>query len=145
MSSTIFHTVAAAAPAPVSARYSHAVEADGWLHVTGQLPVDPERPDAPLPGDITAQARLCFDNLKRIVSHARYALDDTVFVRIYLRDFDADFAAFNRVYDAYFDDPQRLPSRTTVGVSRLGRDARVEVDIVLFSSEKRATASQPHT
>ncbi|MGF6779858.1 RidA family protein [Paraburkholderia sp. GAS334] len=140
MSSTIFHTVAAAAPAPVSARYSHAVEADGWLHVTGQLPVDPQRPDAPLPGDIAAQAQLCFDNLKRIVTHAGYALRDTVFARIYLRDFDADYAAFNRVYDAHFDDPQRLPSRTTVGVARLGRDARVEIDLVLFSHEARAAA-----
>lgn len=132
MSSTVFHRVPDAAPAPPSARYSHAVQAGGWLYVTGQLPVDPDRPEAPFPDGIEAQAELCFENLRRIATHAGYTLADTVFVRIYLRDFAVDYAAFNRVYDRHFDDTRRLPARTTVGVTQLGRDARVEVELVLF-------------
>jgi reactive intermediate/imine deaminase len=138
MSSTVFHVVPDAAPPPVSSRYSHAVEADGWLYITGQLPVNPQAPDAPLPDDITTQAEFSFDNLQRIVRAAGYRLSDTVFARIYLRDFDADFAAFNRVYARHFTDESRLPARTTVGVTRLGRDARVEIDLVLFSAQARA-------
>jgi 2-iminobutanoate/2-iminopropanoate deaminase len=137
MSSTIFHTVPDAAPPPPSARYSHAVQADGWLYVTGQLPVDPYVPDELPPEGIEAQAELCFDNLRRIAAHAGYALSDTVFARIYLREFTEDYPAFNRVYDRYYSDAQRLPARTTIGVAHLGRDARVEIDLVLFSQQHR--------
>jgi reactive intermediate/imine deaminase len=134
MSSIVFHRAPAAAPAPPSARYSHAVEAGGWLHVTGQLPVDPDAPDQPLPEGIEAQAQLCFRNVDRIVEHAGFALSDTIFVRIYLREFDTDYTGFNRIYDHYFDDTARLPARTTIGVAQLGRNARVEIDVVLYSS-----------
>jgi reactive intermediate/imine deaminase len=133
MSSIVYHQSPDAAPPPSTARYSHAVEAGGWLHVTGQLPVDPDAPGNALPDDIEAQATLCFRNIERIVGHAGFALRDTVFVRIYLRDFDADYSAFNRVYDRYFDDAARLPARTTIGVAQLGRDARVEIDVVLYA------------
>ncbi len=124
-------TVPDAAPSPATARYSHCVEAGGFLYVTGQLPVDPDDPAAPPPEGVTAQTELAFENLRRIVAHAGYALSDTVFARIYLRDFDGDYAAFNAVYHRFFDDPQRMPGRTTVGVARLGRDALVEIDLVL--------------
>lgn len=134
MSSIVFHHAPGAAPAPATARYSHAVQADGWLYVTGQLPVDPDTPDQPLPEGIEAQAHLCFRNIERIVRHAGFDLSNTVFVRIYLRDFDDDYPGFNRVYDHYFDDASRLPARTTIGVTKLGRDARVEVDFVLHST-----------
>ena len=134
MSSIAFHQVPTAAAPPSSARYSHAVEANGWLYVTGQLPIDPDAPEAPLPEGIEAQAKLCFLNIERIVEHAGYALSNTIFVRIYLRDFADNYIEFNRVYDSYFDDVKRLPARTTIGVERLGRDARVEIDIVLYSA-----------
>ncbi|WP_310706820.1 RidA family protein, partial [Burkholderia multivorans] len=52
------------------------------------------------------------------------------------------YTGFNRVYDRYFDDTQRLPARTTIGVARLGRDARVEIDLVLFAERARATARE---
>ena len=134
MSSIAFHHVPTAAPPPPSARYSHAVEANGWLHVTGQLPIDPDAPETPIPDGIEAQARLCFLNIERIVAHTGHVLSDTLFVRIYLRDFANDYTGFNRVYDSYFNDVERLPARTTIGVARLGRDARVELDIVLYSA-----------
>lgn len=133
------HVVPAAAPPPPSSRWSHAVEADGWLYVTGQLPTDPDDPTAPLPADIEAQAELCFDNLRRILNYTGYTFEDAIFVRIYLTGFREDFAAFNAVYARYFPDDGRLPSRTTIGVSALGRDARVEVDLVCFKVSSHAS------
>lgn len=127
-----YHRVPDAAPPPPSSRWSHAVEAAGWLHVTGQLPTDPDDPQAPLRPGITAQAELCFANLARILAHAGYGFDDTVFARIYLKEFERDFAAFNAVYAKHFPDDQPLPSRTTIGVAALGRGALVEVDLVCF-------------
>jgi 2-iminobutanoate/2-iminopropanoate deaminase len=127
----IHYVVPDASPPPPSSLYSHAVEADGWLYVTGQLPSDPDAPDADLPSGIEAQAELCFTNLTRILSHAGYVYGDTVFVRIYLSEFDRDFATFNTVYARYFrQDGLKLPSRTTIGVAKLGRGALVEIDLV---------------
>jgi 2-iminobutanoate/2-iminopropanoate deaminase len=126
------HRVAAAPPPPVGVRYHHATEADGWLYVTGQLPSDPHSPSAPFPTGIAAQAEQTFKNLKIIVEAAGFALADTVFVRIYLTHFERDFDGFNVVYQRYFADEDHVPSRTTVGVAKLGRDALVEVDLVLY-------------
>jgi 2-iminobutanoate/2-iminopropanoate deaminase len=127
----IHYVVPDASPPPPSSLYSHAVEAAGWLYVTGQLPSDPDAPDADLPPGIEAQAELCFKNLTRILAHTGYAYEDTVFVRIYLSEFDRDFAAFNAIYTRYFrQDGLQLPSRTTIGVAKLGRSALVEIDLV---------------
>ncbi len=132
MSSKIYHVVPKASPPPPSSLYSHAVEAGGWLHVTGQLPTDPDAPSAPLREGIEAQSEMCFENINRILDHTGYTLEDVVFIRIFLREFDRDFAAFNAVYVRHFPQDQPLPSRTTVGVSALGRSALVEIDLVCF-------------
>lgn len=124
-------TTPGAAPSPKTARYSHAVQAGSLLLVTGQLPVDPDAPDAPPPETIEAQTELVFRNLLRIVEDAGYALGDTVFARIFLSDFDRDYAGMNAVFHRYFDDAATMPGRTTVGVARLGRGARVEIDLTL--------------
>ncbi|MGF1594483.1 MAG: RidA family protein [Kiloniellaceae bacterium] len=121
-----------AAPAPPGARYSHAVMAGPFLYVTGQLPADPDDMAAPLPEGIEAQTRLVFKNLRRIVAHCGYALADTVFARVYLTDFKADYPGMNAVYGEFFADAATLPGRTTVGVTALARDARVEIDLVLY-------------
>jgi 2-iminobutanoate/2-iminopropanoate deaminase len=126
------HRVSAAPPPPAGVKYHHATEADGWLYVTGQLPADSDRPSAPFPAGIEAQAEQTFESLKTIVEAAGYALADTVFARIYLTHFERDFDGFNVVYHRYFTDDEHVPSRTTIGVVRLGRDALVEVDLVLF-------------
>jgi 2-iminobutanoate/2-iminopropanoate deaminase len=133
----IHYVVPNASPPPPSSLYSHAVEAGGWLYVTGQLPTDPDDPAAPLRQGIEAQSEMCFENIHRILDHARYALEDSVFVRIYLREFERDFATFNRVYTRHFPQDKPLPSRTTVGVSALGRGALVEVDLVCFKANQR--------
>jgi reactive intermediate/imine deaminase len=121
-----------AAPAPATARYSHCVKVGEWLYVTGQLPVDPDNPDAPLPGDIKSQTELSFRNLERILAHVGYEFADTVFARVYLANFERDYPGFNEVYLRYYDAEETLPGRTTVGVAKLGRDALVEVDLVLY-------------
>ncbi|MFC5069927.1 RidA family protein [Flaviflagellibacter deserti] len=123
--------VAGAAPSPKTVRYSHAVEAGGLLHVTGQLPIDPDNPDAPLPTSIEEQTELAFRNLDLIVEAAGYSLSNTAFVRIFLTEFDRDFAGMNSVYHRYFNDDARMPGRTTVGVAKLGRNALVEIDLVV--------------
>ena len=120
-----------AAPSPKTARYSHAVQAGTLLLVTGQLPVDPDAPEAPLPDGIEAQTELAFRNLRLIVEDAGYSLRDTVFARIFLADFDRDCVGMNLVFHRHFDDPGTMPGRTTIGVARLGRGALVEIDLTL--------------
>ena len=137
MTQTIHHVVPDASPPPPSSLYAHAVQADGWLHVTGQLPTDPDAPSAPLRDGIEAQSELCFENLRRILRHTSYTMADAVFVRIYLKEFDRDFAVFNGVYVRNIPQDRPLPSRTTVGVSGLGRGALVEIDMVCFNAAKR--------
>jgi 2-iminobutanoate/2-iminopropanoate deaminase len=126
------HLVPSAPPPPVGVKYHHATEADGWLYVTGQLPANPDSPSAPFPTSIAAQAEQTFKNLKTIIEAAGFAFSDTVFVRIYLTHFERDFDGFNVVYHRYFADGEHVPSRTTIGVAKLGRDALVEVDLVLY-------------
>lgn len=121
-----------AAPAPPGARYSHAVAAGPFLYVTGQLPIDPDDLERPLPDGIAAQTHLVFKNLTRIVAHCGFALTDVAFARVYLTEFQRDYPGFNAVYQTYFPDDARLPGRTTVGVTGLARGALVEVDLVLY-------------
>lgn len=121
-----------AAPAPPGARYSHAVQAGPFLYVTGQLPVDPDDLQAPLPAGISAQTEVVFKNLTRIVAHCGYDIADTTFARVYLTEFKRDYAGLNEVYRSYFADDAKLPGRTTVGVTALARDALVEIDLVLW-------------
>ena len=120
-----------AAPPPKTAGYSHAVEANGFLFVTGQLPVDPAHPDAALPASIEQQTELVFRNLTLIVEASGYTLSDTIFARIYLSHFERDYVGLNSVYHRYFTDETAFPARTTVGVAKLGRDALVEIDLTL--------------
>jgi reactive intermediate/imine deaminase len=116
------------APTPV-APFSHAVETDGWLFVTGQMPTWPDDDTKPLPQGIEAQTRRVMDNLILVLEGAGYALANVVSVRIYLTDFEGHYAEMNAVYRGYFP-AGRLPARTCVGVTGLARDALVEIDLV---------------
>jgi reactive intermediate/imine deaminase len=126
------HFVAKAPPAPKGVKYHHASEADGWLHVTGQLPTNPSAPAAPFAEGIEAQTEQTFRNLITIIEAAGYGLGDVVFARIYLSNFERDYDGLNRAYYRYFTDDAQVPSRTTIGVAKLGRDALVEIDLVLY-------------
>jgi reactive intermediate/imine deaminase len=120
-----------AAPSPKTARYSHAAEAGGLLFVTGQLAVDPENPEAPMPVGIEEQTELVFRNLVIIVEAAGYKLSDTAFARVFLTEFERDYPQMNAVYNRYFSDDARMPGRTTVGVTKLARNGLVEIDLVV--------------
>lgn len=123
-----------AAPPPKSSRYAHATEYQQTLYITGQLPIDPDAPDNPLPLGIREQTELVFRNLQLIATAAGYSLSHTLFVRAYLLEFERDFEGFNDIYFRYYANPAALPGRTTVGVARLGRGALVEVDLIVARS-----------
>jgi reactive intermediate/imine deaminase len=127
MSDAIYHLIPDA-PKPV-APYSHVVEKDGWLFVTGQLATDPEDDSRPIPDGIEAQTHKVFDNLKRALAGAGASLADVLCLRVFLTDFDRDYAAFNTIYATYFA-PDRLPARTTVGVTALARGGIIEIDMI---------------
>ncbi|WP_422375512.1 RidA family protein [Roseibium sp.] len=116
------------APQPV-APFSHAVEIDGWVFVTGQMPTLPDDPEAPLPDGIEAQTVRVMDNLKLVLDGLGLGLENVTFVRVYLTEFKRDYQAMNETYRSYFD-VGKLPGRTCVGVSGLAVDALVEIDLV---------------
>ncbi|MGC9420649.1 MAG: RidA family protein [Rhodovulum sp.] len=113
-------------PRPV-APFSHAVEADGWVMLTGQMPTDPDAPDAPLPQGIEAQTRRVMDNLELVLKGVGLDLSHVVQCRCYLTAFERDYACFNETYASYFPEDRR-PARTTIGVTALAVGALVEID-----------------
>ena len=127
MSAPLFHMIATA-PAPV-APYSHAVEADAWVFLTGQIPTDPDRDAAPLPDGIAAQTRRTMDNLVLVLEGLGLGLEHVMAARVFLTRFQADYATMNAAYTPYFP-AARLPARTCIGVTGLARDALVEIDFI---------------
>ena len=125
--SPIFHFMPSA-PKPV-APYSHAVEVDGFVFVTGQLATDPDDDSLPVPQGIEAQTRKVMDNLDRVLKGVGLDFTSVICVRIFLTAFERDYAAMNAIYAAYFA-ADRLPARTTVGVTHLARGGIVEIDLI---------------
>ena len=123
----IFHMITGA-PDPV-APFSHAVEADGWLFVTGQMPFIDTALETPYPEGIEAQTHQVMKNLETVLTGCGLGLGSVVSARVFLTHFDADFAAMNAVYAGYFA-PGKRPARTCVGVTGLAKGARVEIDFV---------------
>jgi len=132
MSTPSFHTVIGA-PRPV-APFSHAVEAGGWVFVTGQMPTDPRDPDAPLPAGIEAQTRRVMENLSIVLRGVGLNFEQVVSVRAYLSRFERDYEAMNAVYRTYFA-PNRLPARTCIGVTALAVGALVEIEAIAVAPE----------
>ena len=128
-----FHNVEAA-PIHV-ATFSHAVECDGWIQLTGQMPTNPNDDEAPLPDGVAGQTRRVMDNLMIVLEGIGLSLDDVLSCRVYLTEFKRDYAAMNRAYQSYFP-PERLPARTCIGVTGLARDALVEIDMVARRSAR---------
>ncbi|POF32314.1 RidA family protein [Roseibium marinum] len=122
------HHMVDRAPRPV-APFSHAVEADGWMFVTGQMPTDPNAPDASLPDGIAAQTVRVMENLELVLAGVDLGLENVTFVRVYLTEFKRDYQTMNEAYQAFFPEG-RLPGRTCVGVSGLAVDALVEIDLI---------------
>ena len=110
------------------APFSHAVETDGFVFVTGQMP---DTPDAPgqLPDTIEAQTRAVMENLRLVLAGLDLSFEHVVMARIYLTCFRQDYAAMNETYRSYFAEG-RLPARTCVGVTGLAYDALIEIDLI---------------
>ena len=123
----LFHMLAGA-PKPV-APYSHAVEVDGWVFLTGQIPNDAIDDRAPLPEGIEAQTRQTMENLTRVLTGLGLGLEHVIAARVFLTRFDEDYQRMNRVYQGYFG-AGRLPARTCIGVTALALGARIEIDFV---------------
>lgn len=124
----LLHHMVSSGPRPV-APFSHAVEADGFIFVTGQMPTDPAAPDAPLPAGIEAQTRRVIDNLKLVLGGMGLGLEHVTMARIYLTAFERDYAALNTLWPSFFE-PGKLPARTTIGVTALALGSLVEIDLV---------------
>lgn len=108
--------------------YSQAIKAGGFIYTAGQIPFDPSTGQI-IQGDVAAQTVRVLENLKAIVEAAGSSLDKAVKATVYLKDMN-DFAAMNEAYARYFT--KNPPARSTVEVSRLPRDVRVEIDLVVL-------------
>ena len=111
------------------APFSHAVEVDGWIQLTGQMPTDPDDDSAPLPEGVQAQTRRVMDNLIIVLKGLGLDLSHGLACRVYLTEFARDYEVMNQTYRAYFP-AGRLPARTCIGVTGLAREALVEIDMV---------------
>jgi reactive intermediate/imine deaminase len=107
--------------------YSQAVKVGNTVYLSGQIPLDPATMQL-VTGDIDAEIRRVFENLKAVAAAAGGTLNDAVKVNVFLTDL-AHFARVNEIMATYFQQP--YPARAAVGVAALPRGARVEVECVL--------------
>ncbi len=114
------------APAAIGI-YSQAVRVGNTIWVSGQIPLDPKTKEM-VPGDIEAQVRQVFENLKAIVTAAGAGFDDVVKATVFLVDL-SHFALVNKVMAEYFREP--YPARAAIGVAALPRGAQVEVECIV--------------
>jgi 2-iminobutanoate/2-iminopropanoate deaminase len=122
-----FHMIAGG-PKPV-APFSHAVETDGFVFVTGQMPDTPAAAGV-LPEGIVAQTHNVMANLRTVLAGLGLGFEHVVMARVYLTRFKEDYAAMNEAYRGYFAEG-RLPARTCVGVTGLAYDALIEIDLIV--------------
>ncbi|MCW5824108.1 MAG: RidA family protein [Cyanobacteria bacterium TGS_CYA1] len=106
--------------------YSQAVKANGFVYVSGQIPINPETGDLVKSG-IQDEVNQVMKNLKAIVEKSGSSLSKVLKTTIYLKDMN-DFDAVNKVYGEYFTDHK--PARACVQVAKLPKDVSVEIDAV---------------
>jgi 2-iminobutanoate/2-iminopropanoate deaminase len=113
------------APSPIGP-YSQAVRANGFVFVSGQIPVNPDSGQV-VEGGITAQAHQVMKNLSAILEAGGTGLQNVVKTTVFLTNLD-DFSVFNQVYGEYFAEAK--PARATVQVARLPKEVLVEVEAI---------------
>lgn len=113
------------APAAIGP-YSQAIEVNGFVYASGQLPIDPATGAFP-EGGVKEQTRQSILNVKAILGEAGLALSNVVKTTVYLADM-GDFAAMNEVYSQFFAQP--FPARSAIAVKALPKGALVEVEVV---------------
>lgn len=113
------------APAAIGP-YSQAVRFGKFLFISGQIPVNPDTNEM-IKGPIEDQTAQVISNIKAILQSAGMDLGDVVKTTLFLRRLE-DFNAVNQIYKSYFTD--NPPARSTVEVSRLPKDADIEIDAI---------------
>jgi 2-iminobutanoate/2-iminopropanoate deaminase len=113
------------APAAIGP-YSQAVRVGSTVYCAGQIPLDPKSGQI-VSEDITEQTRRVLDNVAGILKAERLTMADVVKTTVFLADF-GDFQKMNEVYATYFTS--NPPARSTVGVSTLPKNARVEIEVI---------------
>lgn len=106
--------------------YSQAVKAGGLVFASGQIPIDPAT-GVVIEGSIAEQTERVLNNIKAVLEAAGCSLERVVKTTVFLADL-SDFGEMNEAYGRFFADVP--PARSTVEVSRLPRDARVEIDAI---------------
>lgn len=107
--------------------YSQAVRVDRTVYLSGQIPLVPETMEL-IEGDMSAQIRRVFDNLRAVAQAAGGDLSDIVKLNVFLTDLN-DFALVNQIMADYFQEP--YPARAAIGVAALPKGAAVEMDAIL--------------
>ena len=111
-----------AAGTPVGS-YSHAIRANGFIFLSGQIPANPET-GAIVDGGIAAQTDRALRNVAAILTAAGSSMDQVVRCNVFLTKM-SDFSSMNEVYATFF--PEDPPVRTTVAVAQLPKDALIEI------------------
>lgn len=106
--------------------YSQAVMMDGFLYLSGQIPLDPAA-GQPVQGDIKTQTERVLKNAEAVLVAAGYSFSDVIKTSVFLLDMN-DFAGMNEIYAKFFT--RDCPARSTIQVSRLPKDVRVEIEII---------------
>lgn len=117
--------VTSATPAAIGP-YSQAIEVNGFVYASGQLPIDPATGAFP-EGGVQEQTRQSLLNVKAILEEAGLTLANVVKTTVYLADM-GDFAAMNEIYSQFFSQP--FPARSAVAVKALPKGALVEVEVI---------------
>jgi 2-iminobutanoate/2-iminopropanoate deaminase len=106
--------------------YSQAVRYGDMLFVSGMIPIDP-RTNEMTTGNFEAQVTLVLENIRTVVEAAGMTLGNVLKATVFLKDLN-DFGKFNEIYGRYFGDI--LPARETLQVSKLPRDAAIEISVI---------------
>ena len=112
------------APAAIGP-YSQAMQFNGMIITSGQLPINPETGD--MPEDAKSQARQSLENVKAILEAAGSSMAKVRKTTIFIKDMN-DFTDINEVYKQYFTLP--FPARSCIEVARLPKDAKVEIEVI---------------
>ncbi len=109
--------------------YSQAIQANGFVFLSGQIPLVPETMQV-IEGDVQAQTDRVFANIVAVLTAAGSSLAQVVKTTVFLADMN-DFTAMNEVYARYFGEHR--PARSTVQAARLPRDVRVEIEVIALA------------
>ena len=106
--------------------YSQAIEVNGMLFVSGQIPFVPETMTC-ISDDVQKQTKQALENVKAVLEEAGYSLKDVVKAGVFIKNMD-DFAKINEVYNEYLGDVK--PARACVEVARLPKDVKIEIEVI---------------